>query len=119
MRRSRRRRAHAPHVNSTGATSRAPAASPSHHVHHNDPYAVHGCTPPAHRLATPIVALIVVLASAPNTTRPRACGSLSSDERRPVYRRIRYAPTIASSVLPAATQTAIAGVSCAVTLARK
>ena len=51
----------------------ARSASPSHHVDHNGPNAVHGCTPPMQRLRTPTVALTIVLAAAPNTIRPTAC----------------------------------------------
>src|SRR6266436_1365323 len=65
-------RFHVRDVSSTGATSRSPLASPSHQVHHNPPNALHGCTPPRHRLTMPIVALIVVLITAPQTMRPRA-----------------------------------------------
>src|SRR5258705_3565656 len=59
------------HVNSTGATSRSPAASPSHQVHQSGRNAAHGCNPPAQRLVTPIVALTTVLITAPKTTSPR------------------------------------------------
>src|SRR5215468_3435843 len=62
------RRGRALNASSAGATIRSPAALPSHHVRHIDQNDDHGCSPLAQKLVAPIVALIAVLASAPNTT---------------------------------------------------
>jgi hypothetical protein len=48
------------HTRMTGAATRSPSASPTHHVPQTVGAAAHGCTSPRQRLATPIVALTIV-----------------------------------------------------------
>src|SRR5205814_713380 len=53
----------------SGATTSAPIASPSHQTDHSGANALHGCSPLAHRLVTPIVAAAIELTAPPKTTR--------------------------------------------------
>ena len=55
---------HDGNVRSSGATSRAPAASPSHQIHHNSVNSDHGWTPDTLSVTTPMVASIAVLITA-------------------------------------------------------
>src|SRR6266576_4134565 len=75
----------------TGTMIRSAVASPSHHVRQSAPNAVHGWRPPAHKVATPIVALTIVLAIAPKTTTPSVHRSQLRDNGVPTYRRINDA----------------------------
>ncbi len=102
----------------SGATTSAPSASPTHHVHHRRSATSQGCAPPAHRATTPIVALIVVLAPATRMTSPSASLSRASAGRAPLFARSQ-APTTASSVLPAAIPSAVPSGSWEVMLATK
>ncbi len=90
------------HSNSSGATIKAPAASPSHHVSQIAPNCRSSASPVSTKLVTPIVALIEVLtrpASTENATMSRARLNAASPF---AYRLTRNAPATASSVLPAA-----------------
>src|SRR5687767_15934015 len=76
-------------LRSTGPTTSAPRASPIHHADHRLPKRSQGWTAAAHDDTTPIVALIVVTASAPKTMnrvaslrRAKAGSKERSEERR-------------------------------------
>src|SRR5712691_13152244 len=82
-------RGHALQVRSTGATTRAPIVSPSHHCHHREPYTAQEAAPPRQRLVTPTVALTVVLTVAERTTRPRTSWNRSRELRNSAKRLSR------------------------------
>src|SRR5258705_9164958 len=63
-RRGRRGRSPVAQRRSGGATTRAPIASPSHHVVKMSPNFAHGAYPPSERLVTPMVALTIGLTPA-------------------------------------------------------
>src|SRR4029077_17477299 len=98
--------------------STAPAASPSHHSHHSEPYAAQDCTPPRQRLVTPTVALIVVLPAAARSPRPSTSRNRSREIRNPTTRCSSHAPITASRVFPIEIPHAVASGSWAVKLAR-
>jgi hypothetical protein len=74
--------------------------SPSHQVRHTEGVSAKSTSPPASRLATPIVALTMVLSTAPRPTSARMSRTRSSEGRKPATRRSSQAPTSASRVLP-------------------
>ncbi len=81
-----------------GATNRIPPMSPSHHVRQTEAaWSVNWS--PAARLATPIVAAIVVLITPARRTSMKTSASRGSRGRKPPRRRSQ-APTSASSVFP-------------------
>lgn len=95
---------------------RLPIASPSHHTLHSGPKPDQSCTPPRHRLVTPIVALTAVLNPAASTTSPNTSFTRLSEPRNPI-RLSSQAPTTASSIFPTAMPHAVSTGSFAVTFA--
>src|ERR671924_1107758 len=79
--------------------------SPSHHTRHAD-HVSSGSESPRLTLATPIVALIVVLRIAAKATRAKMSRSLRRVGRNPTQAS-SDAPTTASSVFPAAIPSAV------------
>src|SRR5262249_48899552 len=93
---------------SAGATTRSPATSPSHHVHHTEPYWSQRPYPPRMRLVTPKVGESSVLTRLAATAK-RDTSRARSNARGPFAKRwTREAPASASSVLPTATPSDVA-----------
>ena len=96
---------------------RSPTASPNHQRTQAVPYG--SCLWSASvRTVTPFVAAIAVLRSAPHTVRAMTERTRSSSGRKP-NRRMRAAPTTASSVLPTAIPAATPAEESLVTFATK
>ena len=106
------------HVSSSGATSTSPRASPLHHTNQRWLRASRPTTPLAHRLAIPMVALTVVLASAPSVTSATTSRNRSSDGRKSATRRSSQTALTASRVFPSAIPAAPATGTLAVQLSR-
>src|SRR5215472_9535265 len=105
--------------NKRGAKTRAPAASPSHHVRQIIEYWLHGANPPRTRLRTPKLAAMAVL-SRPAYKANRRMSQVRSKARAPLAKRTaRTAAKTASSVLPAAMPKEVRTVPNVVTLTRK
>ena len=106
-------------VRMSGVTSRMPIASPVHHASQAVPYGIAGAPPNTVRTVTPMVALTVVLAMAPSTTRAstsRRRPSGSGDDRKPAIEVRSHAATTASRVFPTAMPAATSGAMPAVRL---
>src|SRR5439155_20681391 len=98
--RSKECRLPAAHRMTKGATTSAPAKSPSHQVTHATAKAV-GASPKKIRLPMPIVALIIVLKTQTNANL--ATPVVVANVSRPSHQRlISHAATSASSVFPEA-----------------
>src|SRR5687768_9781707 len=112
------RRGLASHRRITGANTTAPAASPSHHVSHTEPYCDHGTKPNHERVVTPAVAanpaLSTPAAAKTKMSRPRVRKGYS-----PANRLTRYAPRTASSALPIAMRIEVVSDPAVVTFVRK
>src|SRR5215470_6180338 len=104
------------HNTSSGAITRAPATSPSHHVSQIGPYADHAANPASASVVTPMVALIAVLTSPARTAnRNTSAGRLKLST--PLAKRLTSdAATTASSVLPVAIPSDVSTVPAVVTL---
>ncbi|OGH63512.1 MAG: hypothetical protein A3I06_13585 [Candidatus Lindowbacteria bacterium RIFCSPLOWO2_02_FULL_62_12] len=76
-------------VNRTGAMTRLPRMSPSHHACHVERTAGPATSPPNHRLPTPSVALTSVLIRAARTIRPSASFTRSRAGLKSANRRSR------------------------------
>src|SRR6266567_382182 len=95
-------------VNINGVTTRAPTASPSHHVNHNPAKFAHVSAPPRHKLILPIVALMAVLIIAAKPMNfKRSIARLKGLWAAP-NRRSRKTAETASRVLPTAIPPAVA-----------
>ena len=105
-------------VSRSGATSTSPSTSPDHQTNHRRRSASGATAPLAHRLATPSVALSVVLASAPTTTRAITSRTRSSEGRKSTTRVSSHAAATASSVFPVAIPAAPTADTPAVQLSR-
>ena len=105
--RGQRAGGHPLQTSKSGATTRMLIASPSHHTNQIRPNAVHGQMSARHRLATPIVALIVVLSSAP-PPKSSITKRIRSSDGRTRQRWSSHAPTVASRVFPVAMPAATA-----------
>jgi hypothetical protein len=95
-------------VSRKGANTRTPIASPAHHTDQAESRSSDAIEPVATRTPTPIVALIVMLRSAPTNTSAIASRRRSSAGRKPI-RASRVAATSGASVLPVAVTAAAAG----------
>jgi hypothetical protein len=89
------------HSSSGGATVRMPAMSPAHQMTHADGSDPTASVPLAHRLVTPMLALIVVLTGAASPASARTSRTRSSPTPKSA-RRSSHAPASASKVLPSA-----------------
>ena len=90
----------------SGATTRSPVASPSHHVSQIAPYCVQLAKPPKARLLTPNMGLITVLNMTATVNLKTSCER--SKTRIPLAKRLTsQAPQTASSVLPVAIQSEV------------
>src|SRR5438128_4688820 len=90
------------HSTRTGPTTRAPTASPSHHVNQIAGYSRQLAFPPSVRLLAPIVALTVVLKSPPSTTNLKTSRERLKTSRPFAKILTRSAPSRPSKVLPSA-----------------
>src|SRR4029079_1550690 len=92
-------------VRRSGANSRIPIASPTHHTDQTDQYADQLTSPWAARLATPLVALTsgVTPATATNRQTSRIRRNPGANPKRPR----RTAPRIPAHVLPTAIPNAV------------
>jgi hypothetical protein len=103
----RRARSGRASVSSSGVTTTAPIASPSHHARQASSTCSPVMTPPIARLVTPIDALTTGARAAPIPTSTTTSCTRSKLDRSPA-RRMAHAPSTASSVLPAAIAIATA-----------
>ena len=87
-------------VSSTGATTRSPSASPTHHTRQVSGTCPGRTSPAASSTATPSVALTVVLSAAARTTRARTSTSRSRPRWIRATRVRRATARTASSVFP-------------------
>src|SRR6266571_4799270 len=95
---------------SRGAIIRAPAASPSHQVFHTSPYRGQETSPAAAKLVTPIVALTRGAISPAVSAKTPTVRTLSNARTPLARRRTSKKPVRASSALPVAMATEVAGV---------
>ena len=92
----------AAHVRITGATSRTPIASPTHHTHQTETDDDQGTTPANARFSTPLVAVTPMASAAPNTMRPSTSRTLAREISKPTNLRSRKAARRGPRVLPEA-----------------
>src|SRR5262249_22732909 len=87
---------------------RAPTTSPSHQVIQTTRSVPGSTKPPAERVVTPTVALIIVLKPAARTANLKMFHARSIASRPPAKRLTRKAPQMASAALPVAIPTEVA-----------
>ena len=107
------------HSTIAGVTTSAPAASPSHQVTQIGSKFSQAAKPATHSVTTPTVALMTV--AGPTQTKANfatRAGLVKVSTPRDQW-MIRYPPTTASSVLPAAISAEVASVPAVVALAAK
>jgi hypothetical protein len=102
-----------------GVTTRAPAASPSHHVTQIGENFAQAAKPATHNVVTPMLALMTVAGPTQTSANFATCAGVPKVLAPPDQRPIRKPPTTASSVLPAAMTAEVSSVPAVVALAAK